>query len=419
MHTARSKILFATLCTAFVMLFIQNIAMTVMAPDVMVSLRLSPDQMGVLGGAYLYAYACAQFCSGMLAARFGPRRILSLFFVIAAAGGLLFAGTEDYGCALAGRGMTGLGTAVVMACSVTLFSRWYPPESHATITAWFYSIGGLGSYIGTAPFSWLNAQVGWRNAYAVVALAALGISIAVWCVVRDWPPDGDPHYAPQSHRVMTLREIGSNLALISKNRDFWRLVAWCATMSAMFYTFAGLWGGVYLQAVYGLSHTQAGAILSLGALGFIVGNPLLAWLCRNVFRSYRAGMAISGPLGAVAACGLVFYTGDMSPPVLSALVLVLCLAANAPNAILFTSARILFGGRMLGSVGGIFGFSTFLSGGFLQILTGYLLKHAETAGLTPAAAYSRAFIPLLVCCLVCSVVCFRVTETYGKAENEI
>ncbi len=409
-------VLFVILCLAYIILFIQNVVMTVIAPDLRLDMHLSAEQIGVLGGAYMYAYACAQFCSGIMAARFGPRRVLSLMFSVSALGGVLLICTGSYTVGLAGRALTGMGTAVVMTSAFTVFSRWYPPEAYTRLSAWFFSIGGLGNYIGTAPFSWLNAAIGWRAAYGLVALATLAVSIGVWLIVRDWPP------APPSaasgpaleERRITFREIGRSLTQIARHLDFWRFLVWFATLPGLFYAFAGLWAGTYLQDIYGMSRTATGNLLAMGAIGFIVGNPLLAYVCERWLKSYRLGLGLAGPVGFAASWLLVFRTDSLSLPQLYGIMLAIGMAANAPNAVAYTMARNLFGGRMIGSVGGMFGFVAFIGGACLQVIIGLIIDAGESAGLAPVAVYSRGFVPFLVCTVCSTIAGLTLTETFGR-----
>lgn len=91
LHLSYKKWLFFVLSSAYLVVFIQNVAITVVTPDVMQDLGLSSGDMGLLGSAYLYAYALTQVFSGILSTRFGPRRLLSCQFLVAALGGFLFA----------------------------------------------------------------------------------------------------------------------------------------------------------------------------------------------------------------------------------------------------------------------------------------------------------------------------------------
>ena len=60
LHLSYKKWLFFVLSSAYLVVFIQNVAITVVTPDVMQDLGLSSGDMGLLGSVYLYAYALTQ-----------------------------------------------------------------------------------------------------------------------------------------------------------------------------------------------------------------------------------------------------------------------------------------------------------------------------------------------------------------------
>ena len=144
LHLSYKKWLFFVLSSAYLVVFIQNVAITVVTPDVMQDLGLSSGDMGLLGSVYLYAYALTQVFSGILSTRFGPRRLLSCQFLVAALGGFLFATAHSLPMAVAGRLLNGLGMAGVMSSSFTLFSRWFAPETFSRLCTLFFIAGGMG-----------------------------------------------------------------------------------------------------------------------------------------------------------------------------------------------------------------------------------------------------------------------------------
>src|SRR3954447_13108350 len=63
----------------------------VVAPDLVADLGLTPAELGLLTGAYLGAFCLFQLPLGVLLDRYGPRRVQTSLFAIAAAGCLGFA----------------------------------------------------------------------------------------------------------------------------------------------------------------------------------------------------------------------------------------------------------------------------------------------------------------------------------------
>lgn len=417
--SAYQKGLFATLSIVYMLPYIQSVGIGVVSNDLMASLGIGPEQMGALGSSYLYAYAGMQFCSGLIAARLGPRKTMTTLFLITAAGCVIFAGAGSIFTAALGRALCGLGMAATMTSALTAFGRWYPASIYARLTAWLFSIGGMGAFIATAPLSYLNHEVGWRGAYyGIGALTALG-ALAVFLVVKDWPdspPPNVPGPAQSSRPALTLGLIIGGLKKAVRLRDFWKLCCWYACASGIFYAFHGLWGGPYLRDVYGLTSTQAGGVLAMGAVGFVAGNPLVTWFCERRLKSYRLGLGWACVIGMAAAAPLIFANNKMNMPLLYLLSLSLGMASNAPNAIGYAAARSLFGARLTGTVGGILGFSSFIGGACLQVLCGLLLSLGKAKGYSISASYALAFTPFLPCLLLAAWAAFTLTESHGRPD---
>lgn len=418
------KGLYATLGIVYMLPFIQSVGIGVISSDLMQSLDLGPDQMGMLGSSYLYAYAGVQLFSGLIAARLGPRKTMSILFMITAIGCGVFAISQGIIMASLGRALCGMGMAATMTSAITLFGRWYPASIYARLTAWLFSIGGMGAFIATSPLSLLNQQIGWRGTYLSIGIITALASLAAFIIVRDWPASGAPGIGllhsggKQIKPNITLAMIGQGLKKAVKLKDFWKLCSWYACMSGIFYAFHGLWGGPYLTDVYQLSKAQVGGVLSVGAVGFVVGNPLVTWLCERYLKSYRLGLGYSCLVGLAAIAILLLLNSKMNLPLLYLVTLLLGMAANAPNAIGYAAARTLFGARLVGTVGGILGFCAFIGGACLQVLCGVLLGLGQSKGYNVSSAYVLAFIPFLPCALWATYATFSLTESYGRQDFE-
>ncbi len=388
--------LFIVLALIYMIPFIQGVAMTVIANNVMRDLELTPYRMGVLGSSFLYAYAGSMLFSGILAAWFGPRLFLTIMFSVCAAGCFVFGLADSLAAAAVGRALCGAGSAVVMTSALTLFGRWYAAASYPKMCALLFSSGGLGTFVGTMPLSYMASAWGWRGAFVFLGFLTLAYALLIALVIRNWP-DADTASRigalPPSMERMTPALLWQSVKIISVSRDFWRLNVWFSLMSGTYLAFGGLWAVPYLKDVYGMTQTQAGAVVSMFSLGFIFGNPLLTWFFGSVVRSFRLGIGGSGVLGLLGMGAIVYWNGALPVVVLYLVFIALSMAQNAPNSICYAAARNLFGPRMAGLTGGVHGCVSYLGGGVLQILCGLILGWGERQGYAPGNAYALSFIP--------------------------
>lgn len=267
----------------------------------------------------------------------------------------------------------------------------------------FFSIGGLGSFLGAAPLALANVAWGWRACMEIVGWMTIAFAALVMLFVRDWPPAGSEKALGLSaapRHPASLSGIWDALKILSRSGDFWKLVMWFFAMSGTYLAFAGLWGIPYFKDVHHLSDSRAGLALSMFSFGFIVGSPLLSWLSEKKLHSNRIGMAGGGLLALVAYVVMIIAGDRLGYGGLLVVCLAIGLAHNAPNALVYSSARNIFGSRLAGMATGVMAGMCFVSGGILQIVGGTVLALAHDYGLTDDIAYPLAFIPYILLCLV-------------------
>ncbi len=395
--------LFTLLALVYMLPSLQGVIMTVVAKDIMDDLGVSPHQLGFLGSSYLYAYAASMLVSGMVSAFFGPRRTLAIMFAIASAGGFITCYSSSFLLACVGRALTGLGTAVVLTSSLTLFSRWYKAERYSALCAAFFSVGGVGALIGAWPLSLFNAGYGWRMTFLLIAVITLVYSILVYASVRDWPSadaEKEIGVVASPRTPITLTMMYSGLQKIVKHGDFWKLSLWFVGMSGMYLSFVGLWAIPYFIDVHKFSNATAGLVVSMFSFGFILGNPLLSFLCDKVLHSNRIALGASGVVGLVGALILLLGGASLNLPLCIVLALTLGMAVNAPNAIVYSSARNVLGSRLASVASGVMACMCFISGGAFQVLCGSAIDFGAVSEISIENTYLAAFLPAYCFCFI-------------------
>lgn len=395
--------MFVILALGYMLVFLHGVIMTVFAKELMRDIGLTPAGMGMLGSSYLYAYAGMMLISGLVAAWAGPRRTLSVLFATSGAGGLIFACSHSLPAAMLGRALCGLGLSVTMTSSFTLFARWYSPKDYSRICSYFFALGGIGTFAGISLMPPLNAAVGWRMVFGGVAVLTLVYAALMHILVRDWPPP-EAQITSASTRItrddMTFARLWINIKEVAKKGDFWRIALWFGSLPGIYFAFSGLWAIPYLKDVYGISDNEAGFMVSLGGLGFIIGSPVASWLNDRAWRSYRVSMAGSAVFSTLIMIWLLLRIDGMSKFSLYALMIGLGMFLNSTNACAHASSRGLFGTRMAGVTGGAYGCCAFLGGALMQIVCGELLHYAQAKQWAAGDAYLLVFAPLVLCGVV-------------------
>jgi MFS family permease len=285
----------------YLMGFYQRVAPAVMTNELMRDFGISAASLGNLSAFYFYAYVAMQIPTGVLADRWGPRRLLSAGAVVAGAGSLLFAMAPALIWANLGRFLIGGSVAVAFVALLKLDSHWFPAQRFSLAAGLALFWGVVGAVGGGVPLRLLVVHFGWRPVMLVSGLFTLLLALAAWAFIRDDPSAWGYHsHSPESGSPdQAAPGPLAGLGQVLRYRNTW-LLAWApAGIAGPLLTFAGLWGVPFLQVRYALSQAAAAAICSVLLIGFAVGGTLMGALSERLDR--RKPLFLVG--SCVATCG--------------------------------------------------------------------------------------------------------------------
>jgi MFS transporter, ACS family, glucarate transporter len=173
---------------------------------------LGNQRLGWIFSAFLIGYAGFQLPAGWLAARFGPRRVLTLgviwWGVTTGLTALLPTGISQAVIVLiAVRFALGAGEAVVYPAANQFVARWVPVKERGFINGLIFAGVGAGSGLTPPLLTWLITHHGWRAAFWFSAVAGLVVGAVWWFAARDTPEEHSRVSAAE------LREIREGMSL--------------------------------------------------------------------------------------------------------------------------------------------------------------------------------------------------------------
>lgn len=157
-------------------------------------LALDPVRMGRVFSAFLVGYALCQVPAGMLADRFGAKRVLAfaaLSWVVATAGLAVAPAAAALPLLLGFRLLLGIGEAPTFPAAAQAISRHVPAGARGRANGVVIAAIGLGSAIAPPLVGFVMVRYGWRVALAASGLPALAVAIA-WLAVKRMPPELGP-----------------------------------------------------------------------------------------------------------------------------------------------------------------------------------------------------------------------------------
>lgn len=398
-------IIFGVLALGYMLVYFHRLCTAVVAVDMMRDLSAGATLMGLLASAYFYPYAVMQIPAGLLADAIGPRRTVTVFFLVAGAGSALIGLARSPEAAIAGRLMVGIGAAMLFVPTLKVLASWFTAREFSSMTGILIAVGGLGSLTAAAPLAFASSRIGWRMSFMAVAVITVMLSLLIWLFVRDAPPST----AAAGKRDISL---GQSMRLVVTNARFWPLAGWFFFTSAIFFSYGGLWGGPYLMEVHGLDRNQAGSILSMIAAGMIAGSPLHSVVSDRLFRARRPVIILCGIVTIAVNAIFVLWNETLSVPSLYLLTFAMGFFANAIVTIGFTVAKEMYPLSIAGTATGLVNFFPFMGGALFQPVLGYILElHGRNGAACTVAGYKAAFTALLLCAAMALVFSFFIRET--------
>jgi sugar phosphate permease len=355
-----------------------------------------------------------QLPAGLLSDSWGPRKTISLFFAVAFIGSTVLGMAPNVYAAIVGRTIVGVGVAMLFVPTLKVLAEWFRVKEFAMMTGILMAMGGIGSYSAAAPLAYISNWIGWRQSFILVGILTLVLGALVWAFVRDRPADrGWPALTDSSEPAPDAIPLMQGVKMVLSQPLFWPLSSWFFFTCAIFFSFIGLWGGPYLMQIYGLSKAQAGHVLSMAAIGMIVGSPLLSYCSNNLFKARKPVLILTSVLIWLITGTLYFIFRGVPVVLLYLICFGIGIFAGAAVTIGFTTNKELFPVSIAGTATGLVNFFPFLGGAVFQVVLGTVLDSQGLAasGGFAIAGFKHSFLVLLGCALAALISSFFLKET--------
>jgi ACS family sodium-dependent inorganic phosphate cotransporter len=320
--------------------FTDRVNISIAAISMRAQFGWSETQVGWVLSAFFVGYMPFLFISGLLARRFGGRRVAGIALIVWSLFTLLtpLAATVSVPMLIAIRIGMGIGEAGLFPAVYDLIGRWTPASERASAAAQFVSGVPLGTIVGLSASGWLIARYGWPMPFYFFGVAGL-----VWALLwfRYLRHVGHPTSSPPEDSTEPLQ-----LRLLLLRGAVWAIVA--AQFAANWTQHMLLsWLPSYFRDVQGISTAKTGLLSAAPWLAMAVatilcgslsdrmirrgisasrvrklmlgvglfGSALLLYAARGAHTPAAAAILVAGAAAAVgcAVCGLVAAILDIAP----------------------------------------------------------------------------------------------------------
>ncbi|MFC5578578.1 MFS transporter [Lysobacter niabensis] len=272
---------------------------------------LSDARLGLLSGIVALMVGVLTFPLSLLADRFGRVRSLALMATIWSLATLGCGLAQQYPQMLAARFLVGVGEAAYGSVGIAVVLSVFPKHMRATLTGAFMAGGMFGSVLGMALGGAVAAHMGWRWAFAVMALFGLVLALLYPIIVRE------KRIAPSSRRDEPRAVPAARVPLRSLVNS--RSVVGAYVGSGLQLFVGGtviVWIPSYLNRYYAMATDVAGGVAALivlvSGLGMIACGMLSDRLCRNA-PTRKFSLAIVYSVGSCVLLSLAFALPHGTP----------------------------------------------------------------------------------------------------------
>jgi MFS family permease len=282
--------------SAFVMLqFLLQSSTGVMVTPLMHEFGLTTTEIGFLSAAFLYPYLVFQIPGGILADRFGPRRVLMASSALFSMAALMFALGRHSETLFMARILMGASSAPAFACMLMLVGRWFSAKRFAFMAGISETTGMCGAAAGTWALAYAVTHLGWRVSVGVCALVALTCCVGVVLFVSNHPkhkPDPEPEVPtefidPHFESGDDGKFSWADLRVLLKRRVIWVGSLYGAGTFSVLTALGALWIVPFLEVRYHVPLHAAALGSGMIFVGAAMGAPILGFIAGRVDKIKR------------------------------------------------------------------------------------------------------------------------------------
>ena len=276
--------------------------------------HLNDGQLGLFTGlAYGVAFSLMVLPAGWVADRVKRRNLLAfavvLWSLLTALGGL----TRNYAQLLLARVGVGAGESAAAPLVLPMLSDIFPANRRALAIGILYMAVPLGALLATSVGGYVAAEHGWRTAFFLAGIPGLVIAVLLMTTVRE-PARGASDEGAAATEKTPVR-LGEGFVHYWRNPGLLMLMLG-GVILGLLNIIMGAWMSSFFIRVHGLSLTQTGLILGLGAGLCGIFSPLsYGWLADQLSRRNPLWSLRLGAIGAILS--MIFTLMQLFTPVVA------------------------------------------------------------------------------------------------------
>ncbi len=401
---------FGILAFAYFFVYFHRVSSAVVSADLQTTFRVSTAaSIALLSSVYFYAYTVMQLPSGLLTDNWGPRKTVSLFTLVAAAGAILTGIASTFETVIAGRLLIGIGVAMVYIPTMKVLAAWYRKNEFASLSGILLAVGNIGALSAAGPLALISDALGWQQVFIILGMITLVLAALVWMITRDRPSDMNlpsiqeieaMELGKLAPEVKTTEQIPMGRALkmtFGAGMKFWPLAIWFFFMYGSMMVYQGLWAGPFFHDIMGWDRPTYGLVLTFIGIGMILGCPTAGYISDKILKS-RKKVLIIGTVVYTIIWAIIWMTAGYITSTQAYMAINLAFGFFGGFFVVsYAQIKELFPISIVGTSTAALNIFPFAGGAILQQVSGLMLATRSLE------SYQGLWLLMLICMIIATV----------------
>ena len=361
-----------------------------LSPVLTSEFNLLAADLGLLAGGYFLGFACMQIPLGYLLDKYGPKKIVTSFLLIALIGIISFALAKSFSGLLISRILIGVGVSACLMAPLTGYRIWYAENQQQRANSWMLMVASLGFLSSTLPVQLLLPSFGWRWIFGGIALLTLLSILLMLLFIPNWNLN--------KNRVLENSEKTGSLSDVWKNRFFISVIPMGLFNYGGLMAIQTLWAGPWmirvsgytpLESATGLFWINVTMLISFFLWGYFL--PKINSIGFSATRILKLGL----PVGF-----LVMLTIILLGPKAGAFYITMFILSSIFLSVTQPAVGLSFAGHSAGKALTSFNLLIFAGTFVMQWLMGFVIDTVKSLGYSEIFAFKSAFSVFLILSII-------------------
>ena len=343
---------------------------------------LMAADLGLLAGGYFFGFACMQIPLGYLLDKFGPKKIITIFLLIAFIGTTSFALSQSFSSLLISRILIGIGVSACLMAPLTGYRIWYAKNYQQRANSWMLMVASLGFLSSTLPVQFLLPSFGWRWIFGGIAVLILVSIFLMLLFIPKWMNQ------KETNTIKKLEQSGT-LTQVWKSRFFISVIPMGLFNYGGLMAIQTLWAGPWMIRVAGYTPFESATglfwinvtmLFSFLIWGYFL--PKISNLGFSATRILKLGLPIS-----FAVMFLIIILGNKA----GALYITLFILSSIFLSVTQPAVGLSFPSNLAGKALTSFNLLIFAGTFIMQWLIGFVIDYVILRGYSETIGFQSAF----------------------------